>query len=172
MNYGGFFTRFFALLIDEIAMGILAFIVGIILSGFLGLTIGWGGGFMSFLTGTAALLTFFVLFFFQFFYFGYFWSNSGQSVGMKLLDIKVIRRDQSEGLGFWRSALRGTVGYYISGLVFSLGFIWAAFDGDKETWHDKMFDTWVVKSSEPVISQVEPAEAEPAEVEPTSEQSA
>jgi uncharacterized RDD family membrane protein YckC len=37
--------------------------------------------------------------------------------------------------------LRGTVGYWISGLVFGLGFIWAAFDGRKEAWHDKLFDT-------------------------------
>ncbi len=44
------------------------------------------------------------------------------------------------------AAFRGTLGYYISGLVFSLGFIWAAFDSRKETWHDKLFDTWVVQS--------------------------
>ena len=110
MNYGGFFTRFFALLIDEIAMGVLAFIVSVILAGFLGLTFGSDSGFLSFLSGTAAFLTFLVLFFFQFFYFGYFWSKSGQTVGMKLLDIKVVRQGQGEELGFWRAALRGTVG--------------------------------------------------------------
>lgn len=49
-------------------------------------------------------------------------------------------------ISFWRAAFRGTLGYIISGFVFSLGFIWAAFDGQKEAWHDKLFDTWVVRS--------------------------
>jgi uncharacterized RDD family membrane protein YckC len=29
-------------------------------------------------------------------------------------------------------------------LLFGLGYIWAAFDANNETWHDKIFDTWVV----------------------------
>ena len=72
--------------------------------------------------------------------------RDGQSVGMKLFNIKVVRQTESESISFWRGAFRGTLGYYISGLVFGLGFIWAAFDSQKETWHDKLFDTWVVKS--------------------------
>ncbi len=146
MNYAGFFTRFFALLIDQIAMAILAFIVALILGGLVGLTLVSDSGFLSFLTGSVALITWGILVIFQFVYFGYFWSRSGQSVGMKLLNIQVVRRTEGEPLSFWRAAFRGTLGYYISGLVFSLGFIWAAFDARKETWHDKIFDTWVVKS--------------------------
>ena len=45
-----------------------------------------------------------------------------------------------------RGGFRGTIGYWISGLIFGLGFIWAAFDQDKEAWHDKLFDTWVVQA--------------------------
>jgi uncharacterized RDD family membrane protein YckC len=101
---------------------------------------------MSILTGTVALITMGALFIFQFLYFGYFWSTSGQSIGMKLLNIKVIRQGEGELLSFFGAAFRGTLGYAISGLVFGLGFIWAAFDGNKETWHDKIFDTWVVES--------------------------
>ena len=39
-----------------------------------------------------------------------------------------------------------SLGYYISGLLFSLGYIWAIFDPNKEAWHDKLFDTWVVSA--------------------------
>jgi len=81
---------------------------------------------------------------FQFLYFGFFWSRSGQSIGMKFMAVKVARRDGSP-VGFFRSALRGSVGYWISGLVFFLGFIWAAFDPNGEAWHDKIFDTRVIE---------------------------
>ena len=146
MNYAGFFTRFFALLIDQIAMGILAFIVSLIFGGCAGLALTSASDIVSILTGGVALITWAALGIFQFLYFGYFWSRDGQSVGMKLFNIKVVRQTESESLSFWRAAFRGTLGYYISGLFFGLGFIWAAFDSQKETWHDKLFDTWVVKS--------------------------
>jgi uncharacterized RDD family membrane protein YckC len=146
MNYAGFFTRFFALLIDEIAMAILAFLVSMVFGGCASLSLTSASDFLSILTGTAALIAAASLFIFQFLYFGYFWSKSGQSVGMKLLNVKVVRRTQGEGLSFFRAAFRGTLGYAISGLFFSLGFIWAAFDANKESWHDKIFDTWVVIS--------------------------
>ena len=91
-------------------------------------------------------MTIVILVFFHFIYFGWMWSRDGQTVGMKLVNIKVIRQQSDELPSFWRAGFRGTIGYYISGLVFSLGFIWAAFDGNKEAWHDKLFDTWVVRS--------------------------
>lgn len=146
MNYAGFFTRFFALLIDQIAMGILAFLVSILFGGCAGLALTSTSDIVSILTGGIAVITWAALAIFQFLYFGYFWSKDGQSVGMKLFNVQVVRQTESESLSFWRAAFRGTLGYYISGLLFGLGFIWAAFDSQKETWHDKLFDTWVVKS--------------------------
>ena len=144
MNFAGFFSRLLALLVDNIAVSVLAWIVAALLGGAIGLTAGTGSGFLNFVSSTLALLTMVILFFFQFIYFGWMWSQSGQTVGMKLTNIKVVRQESEALPNFWRAGLRGTVGYYISGLVFSLGFIWAAFDGNKETWHDKLFDTWVV----------------------------
>jgi uncharacterized RDD family membrane protein YckC len=49
-------------------------------------------------------------------------------------------------MSYVRAALRGTVGYWISGFIFGLGYIWAAFDSDKEAWHDKLFDTSVIEA--------------------------
>ena len=63
---------------------------------------------------------------------------------MSIFDIKVVRTD-GEPVGFIRSGLRGTVGYWISGLIFGIGYIWAAFDIRRQAWHDKIFDTIVVK---------------------------
>lgn len=145
MNFAGFFTRFFALLIDSILMGIIAVVIIFIFGGMLGVTSAINSGIINFMMSVLGFGVFILMTFFQFFYFGYFWSKNGQSLGMKMLNIKVVRRN-GEPLSFLRAGLRGSVGYWISGVIFWLGFIWAAFDGNKEAWHDKIFDTWVVRA--------------------------
>jgi len=145
MKYAGFFTRFFALLIDIILMGILVFILTFIFGGMLSVTSSMNSGLMNFLGGVVGMLFFILMLFFHFFYFGYFWSKDGQSLGMKMLNIQVVGQD-GQPLSFLRAGLRGSVGYWISGFIFSLGFIWAAFDAKKEAWHDKLFKTWVVRA--------------------------
>ena len=145
MNYAGFFTRFIALVLDSILASILACLVSFLVSPLIGLTAGTDSGVLNLISGTLSFLLIVVLMLFQFFYFGYFWSKNGQSLGMKLVNVKVVRRSEGEPLSFLRAGLRGSVGYWISGLVFGLGYIWAAFDSNKEAWHDKIFDTWVVQ---------------------------
>ncbi len=140
MNKAGFFGRFVAYFVDGFMIGILVWIVNLVLGGIIGLP---GGGDIGFIAGPLALPMIVIMLLFQFLYFGYFWSKNGQSIGMKLLNMKVVGRDGGE-LSFVRAGLRGSVGYWISSIVFGLGFIWAAFDSEKEAWHDKIFDTWVV----------------------------
>ena len=145
MEFAGFFRRFFAWLIDHLAMFVLVMLLMLALGALLAQIGNIESDILAVLAGLLACVVFGMFFVFQFIYFGYFWSRDGQSIGMKLLNIKVVRKSGGE-LNFWRAALRGTLGYYISGLVFSLGFIWAAFDENNEAWHDKIFDTWVVNS--------------------------
>ncbi|MCK4534272.1 MAG: RDD family protein, partial [Syntrophobacterales bacterium] len=77
-------------------------------------------------------------------YFIYFHGTTGQTPGKKLLDLKVVRTDgkpMTLGTAFLR-----WVGYIISKLPFFLGFIWVAFDGRKQGWHDKIAGTYVIKT--------------------------
>lgn len=41
------------------------------------------------------------------------------------------------------------IGYYLSSLVFFLGFLWVAFDKRKQGWHDKIAGTVVIKKQAP-----------------------
>ena len=145
MESVSFLSRFVAWLLDFVLMMVLAFVVSL----FFGLCVFVAAFASSDLVGTlsvvAGVLIFIVLVFFEFFYFAYFWSKNGQSLGMRLTKMKVVRRN-GEPLSFLRSGLRGTVGYWISGLLFGLGYLWAAIDANKEAWHDKIFDTWVVQA--------------------------
>lgn len=80
----------------------------------------------------------------QFSYFGYFWSKKGKTIGMGMMNIRVLT-NEGENMSFVMAGFRGTVGYSISGMVFYLGFLWMLFDDNKQTWHDLMFGTQVVK---------------------------
>jgi uncharacterized RDD family membrane protein YckC len=145
MEKANFFGRFLAWFLDGIFMGFIGLFGGLIIFGLISLMGGTESDFAVILIIMLTCVLVLILLLLQFVYFGYFWSTSGQSLGMKLVNIKVVRQD-GEQLTFLRAGLRGSVGYWISSLVFNLGFLWAAFDTEKETWHDKIFETWVVNS--------------------------
>ena len=124
----GFGTRFLAILIDGIGLGI----VGGIITGVL-----YAGDTMAG-TGLQTLL--------GVVYFCYFWSSygKGQTVGMRALNIKVVKTDGSY-LDVVGAFLR-YIGMIISIIPLFLGLIWVAFDAQKQGWHDKIASTYVVKA--------------------------
>ena len=76
-------------------------------------------------------------------YFVVFWVWRGQSLGMMVAGIKVVRTDGTQ-LETGHAVVR-YLGYIISILPLFLGFIWIAFDAHKQGWHDKLAETYVVK---------------------------
>ncbi len=144
MDRAGFFARFFALVLDGFAMGLAASVIGLVWFVFAAGASQTDSGILAVLQAVVGLFVYLVIVLSQFLYFGYFWSKNGQTLGMRLLDIKVVMQG-GESLSFMRAALRGTLGYWISGFFFGLGYIWAAFDADGAAWHDKLFDTRVVR---------------------------
>jgi uncharacterized RDD family membrane protein YckC len=77
------------------------------------------------------------------FYFTYFHSITGQTVGKRILGLRVVTA-AGEPLKVRQAFLRW-VGYLVSTVFFYLGFIWVAFDGRKQGWHDKIAGTLVVR---------------------------
>jgi uncharacterized RDD family membrane protein YckC len=67
----------------------------------------------------------------------------GQTLGMMAMKIKLIRTDGTYPIGYTRGFLRW-VGMMISGLVMCIGYLWIVIDKDKQGWHDKIADTYVV----------------------------
>lgn len=78
------------------------------------------------------------------FYFTFFIGWSGQTPGKKLLGIRVVRTDGSPV--DYATAFNRFIGYTISGGVFLIGFLWALFDRNGQTWHDKMARTMVIRN--------------------------
>lgn len=126
----GFWIRFVAILID----GVILLVVNLIVSAVLNRSPDLGNLFRLVL-GIA--------------YFSYFWSNSspwrGQTVGMKLLNLRVVRTDGSD-LTILQGFIR-YVGLLISCLAILIGVIWVAFDPNKQGGHDKIASTYVVKTA-------------------------
>ncbi|MCK4734338.1 MAG: RDD family protein [Methanophagales archaeon] len=75
-------------------------------------------------------------------YFTYFFGN-GQTLGMKAVKIKLCGTDGTYPIGYGRGFLRW-IGMIISGLVIGLGYLWILIDKNKQGWHDKIADTYVV----------------------------
>jgi uncharacterized RDD family membrane protein YckC len=66
-------------------------------------------------------------------------------LGKKALKIKVIKLDSGQAPGYGGAALREIIGKLVSSFVFGLGYLWAIWDSRKQTWHDKIAGTVVVK---------------------------
>ena len=128
-NKAGFWIRVFAYLMDAIGVGIVSNIVASILGG--GTTGGTANG-LSFVFGLA--------------YFSYFWSQQGggQTLGMRVLNLKVVRTDGS-ALTLTQALIR-YLGLFVSFLCLAIGVIWVAFDADKQGWHDKIAGTYVIRT--------------------------
>lgn len=119
-------TRFVAALIDGLIIGIPLNILLV------------AAGIDPFLSNLVILAA-------QFGYFGFFESKpEGQTPGKKVMKIRVVDfatgQAGIESRGWTRAG-----GRILSGIPCALGYLWILWDKDKQTWHDKMASTTVVK---------------------------
>jgi len=112
-----FGIRLAAILIDTVLVGA---IVGFI-------SIGSGGAFALFLGLYCTLL----------------WFYRGTTVGGIICGLKVVRLD-ARPVDFATAIVR-TLGAYISMFCIGLGFLWVIWDSEKQTWHDKIAGTTVIR---------------------------
>jgi len=118
--YGGFWIRFVAYIIDIILIGIVG---GIVYS------------------ATQALAIIYVL---EFGYLVVCWAVLGQTIGMMPFGLRVVRNADGGKLT-WVGAIMRLIGWFVAGIPFALGFIWAAFDSRKRGWHDMIGGTVVIR---------------------------
>jgi uncharacterized RDD family membrane protein YckC len=146
-RFGGFWRRLFAYCIDKIILYLISLIlllIGILALGLGGVSIERiamtgvfprGMGLFMIIYILTAIITGMV-------YFIWFHGTSGRTPGKMLFGLCVIQvsgEKMTLGVAFLR-----WVGYLVSGLFFWLGFLWIAFDGRKQSWHDKIAATLVI----------------------------
>ena len=71
------------------------------------------------------------------------WKLRGTTVGGIIFGLKVVRLDDRPV--DWATAIVRALGCFLSLVACGLGFIWVAFDQDRQSWHDKIAGTVVVR---------------------------
>ena len=71
------------------------------------------------------------------------WKMKGTTIGGIVCGLKVVRLDDREI--DWATAIIRALGCFLSLAVVGLGFLWVAIDDDKQSWHDKIAGTTVVR---------------------------
>jgi uncharacterized RDD family membrane protein YckC len=76
-------------------------------------------------------------------YFVAMWTWKGTTIGGIVLGLKLVRTDGNPVT--FPVALVRSLSSMFSALIFFLGFFWAAWDRDRQSWHDKIAGTVVVR---------------------------
>ena len=144
-RYGGFWRRAMAFSIDMVILNFISlslFFIGIIAlyKGFVPRPTR-----ISFAEMTESFLIpyYVVTLLVNMLYFTYFHGIAGQTPGKMIFGLKVAQttgEKMTPGIAFLR-----WVGYLVSSLFLYLGFIWIAFNGKKQGWHDKIAGTVVIQ---------------------------
>ena len=77
-------------------------------------------------------------------YFILMWGYKGATLGKMALGVRIVRTDGSD-ISYGTAFLR-YIGTIISSIPFSLGFLWMLWDDKKQTWHDKIASTCVIRT--------------------------
>jgi uncharacterized RDD family membrane protein YckC len=71
------------------------------------------------------------------------WKLKGTTVGGIVCNLRVVRTDGRDIE--WETAIVRALGCFLSLIPAGLGFIWMVFDNNRQTWHDKIAGTVVVR---------------------------
>lgn len=122
--FAGFWIRFAGALIDGLLLGVL--------TGFIQAVIN-GGALLGFVIAGA--------------YFTYFHSTpAGQTVGNRVVGVRIVDSGTGNHLDYVPALLRWLMSY-VSGIAILIGYLWMLWDPYKQTWHDKVANSYVVKAS-------------------------
>ena len=139
--YAGNGARFIAWVIDGFILSAIVMIFVGVFGGIAAAAASNDNGAIAGLTGLFAVVGIFVV---SLLYLPWFWGHGGQTPGLKIMHLRVVREQDGGPLSMGTAFVR-LVGYWISGAVFYLGFIWILFDARRQGWLDKIAGTVVIQ---------------------------
>jgi uncharacterized RDD family membrane protein YckC len=120
--------------------------------------------------GAGTFLTSFLLAFMAYVTFLLWFLAQGQTPGKWLVGIRVTDKSEGNRPGLARMLIRETIGKFVSGFVFRLGYLRAIWDRETRAWHDKIAGIFVTRQPAVVLTTqtatVAPSGAEAATVSP------
>lgn len=141
--YAGFFQRVFALLIDLVVLVIVNIVISLPIGVIFGLSGSGLSGTLRITVQIIGLVVFWV-------YFVFLTHKYGQTLGKRAMSIRVQKEVTGERLDTVSTILREVVGRGLEAilslvLIGILGYFWMLWDDKKQTWHDKIAKSVVVK---------------------------
>lgn len=143
IRWGGFFRRFFAFLIDVVAIILLTSVMALLC--YVGYKVGLSGHGRSITWYNAGPLIYLLTWAFIFlvtFYFVIFHGGGGKTIGKWLLGLRVVGPGQST-VTYGQALLRWLV--MVAFAPVGLGFLWILWSPEKRAWHDYLARTWVIR---------------------------
>ncbi len=122
----GFWIRMGAMLLDAVLIGMVVGLTSSVFPRFMQIDHGPGGLFVALAIYGAVM-----------------WKTKGTTIGGIVCGLKVVRLDDREI--DWPTAAVRALSCFLSLIVGGLGFIWVVFDADRQSWHDKIAGTTVVR---------------------------
>ncbi len=149
-TYAGFWIRVVARLVDVLILGIPFGILfgvfaaaGSLFASTSNASNQSGQGAAAALFGGVFVLFYLFALAVTFGYWIYFWGSSGETIGMRLLRLRVIDANTGAPIGYARATIRLLM-TFVNTWACYIGWIWVAFDPRKQGWHDKVANSVVV----------------------------
>lgn len=130
LQYGGFWRRVAAILLDGLIVSIsyLPATIALLID-----PLSWAWVLLLVVSGLAGVV-----------YFPVCWARWGATPGMSLMGLYVVRRTTLARISGWRA-----VGRYfaqvLAALPLGLGYLWVVFNGERRGWHDMLAGTVVLR---------------------------
>ncbi len=145
VKFAGHGGRLVACIIDVIIVGVIWVVLTVIPG--LGYLRGVSQGDESSDSVIVASITTFALILPSVLYFPWFWARGGQTPGMKVFRLRIVRDVDGGSIG-WGAAILRYIGFMIiNWIIFGLpiGFIWIFIDKRRRGWHDLIAGTVVIE---------------------------
>lgn len=145
VQFGGFWVRAVAYVIDRVIVSLIATALGFVI----GLVAILGSPNPDNASQTIQSPTFTFLFYavvilIEMAYFAGQWTLNSQTFGQRVMGVRVVDANTLQPIRPGTAMLRW-IGLVISFLACYIGVIWAAFDGRKQGWMDKLAGTVVIR---------------------------
>lgn len=72
------------------------------------------------------------------------WVRTGQTPGKRVIGAYIVDAENGRPITL-QKAIIGNFGYFVSGIVLLIGYVWVGFDARKQEWHDHMAGAVVVR---------------------------
>jgi uncharacterized RDD family membrane protein YckC len=140
VEWAGYGERFVAYLVDGLVIALFVIAVVLLVGGYVPRRPVSSLGPIE----TAATLISVVALFLPVAYFPFFWARNGQTPGMRLFGLRLVRDLDGGKVGVGAAIVR-LIGLWVSGAVLYLGFVWIFIDRRRRGWHDLFAGTVMIK---------------------------